>query len=497
RELYKSQQQLQQIRQTPPATVRAEKLVLQHHIQNKMQQQQLAIHLQQLQHLQQQQQQHQQQQQQQQNQQQQQHAAFQQLNAKASLAAFLQSQPNNTAAILDSATLTAINNKKNQVKNNNATMQLPAIVLNLAKPTKINGSLLGALVAQAQAQQQQQQQQQQQNQQQQTATTTMIEEDRKSTALPHYDEAAKLLKVKIEPVQKSHIKSQVVDDVLEILIKNGELPPSAAQDPATPTTPNRQLQQNLVFTAPADSAGTQQPLVFAAASPMAVDVSQSGCPSSPSPSTTPPAPPPLPLATFAVQLPSALQQQQQTHQQSDEIPSFTADLLNSNAELEAAMLLSPQSAQHGSPDPQPPQEVTSSDNTNLDLKELGLDLETLDTMDFGQLDCDLGVKIEAPQELMDIGDMPMDMDDPDWLDSLMPQSPPTLSTTSNHYHHHNHHHHHHNHSPPHSAQSTVTDLYDPLLANSQDPFDLFNMEDSDFKMSTDLTLTWDKVDFTT
>lgn len=178
RELYKSQQQLQQIRQTQPATVRAEKLVLQQHIQNKMQQQQLALHLQQLQHLQQQQQ---QQQNQQQSQQQTQHATFQQLNAKANLAAFLQAQPNNATAILDSATLTAINNKKNRSKNN-TTVQIPtAIVLNLAKPTKLNGSLLGALVAQAQAQQQQQQQQ---------TTTT---EDSKPP--PQYDEAAKLLKV--------------------------------------------------------------------------------------------------------------------------------------------------------------------------------------------------------------------------------------------------------------------------------------------------------------
>lgn len=120
------------------------------------------------------------------------------------------------------------------------------------------------------------------------------------------------------------------------------------------------------------------------------------------------------------------------------------------------------------------------------LQELGLDLETLDTMDFGQLECDLGVKMEAPQELMDIGDMPMDMDDPDWLDSLMPQSPPTTSTTmSNHQ------------AAPPTGLSSGTDIYDPLLASSQDPFDLFNMEDTDFKMSSDLSLTWDKVDFAT
>ncbi|CAL7936321.1 unnamed protein product [Xylocopa violacea] len=476
RELFKSQQQLQQIRQTQPSTVHAEKLVLQQHIQNKMQQQQLAHHMQQLQHLQQQQQQHQQQQQQQQQQQsqqqtQQQHATFQQLNAKASLAAFLQAQPNNTTAILDSSALTAINNKKNQTKNS-ATVQIPAaIVFNLPKPTKLNNSLLSALVAQAQAQQQQQQQQ--------TATT----EDGKPPP-PQYDEATKLLKVKLEPVQKSHIKSQVVDDVLEILIKNGELPPSAAQDPSTPTTPNRQLQQNLVFTAPADSQ--THSLVFTAASPIspispiAMEVSQSDCVSSPAPA--PPPPPPLPLATFSIQLPTSLQQLQQQ----EEITSFSTDLLTSEGDLDAAMLLSPQSAQQASPDPQPPQEVTSSDNANLDLKELELDLETLDTMDFSQLECDLGVKMEAPPELMDIGDMPMDMDDSDWLDSLMPQSPPSAPTTVS------------NHQPmPPTSLSSGTDIYDPLLASSQDPFDLFNMEDPDFKMSSDLSLTWDKVDFAT
>lgn len=180
--------------------------------------------------------------------------------------------------------------------------------------------------------------------------------------------------VKIEPVPKSHIKSQVVDDVLEILIKNGELPPSAAQDPATPTTPNRQLQQNLVFTAPADSP--TQSLVFTAASPMSpispipMEVSQSGC-SSPSTPAPPPPPPPLPLTTFSIQLPSALQQLQQQ----DEISSFGTDLLSSESELDAAMLLSPQSAQQASPDPQPPQEVTSSDNANLESLKVSLYLK--------------------------------------------------------------------------------------------------------------------------
>lgn len=99
-------------------------------------------------------------------------------------------------------------------------------------------------------------------------------------------------------------------------------------------------------------------------------------------------------------------------------------------------------------------------------------METLDPMDFGQLDCD----------------MPMDMDDPDWLDSLMPQSPPPSATlfSSNHQ------------STPSISLSSTTDIYDPLLGSSQYTFDLFNMEDSDFKMSSDLSpMTWDKVDFAT
>lgn len=102
-----------------------------------------------------------------------------------------------------------------------------------------------------------------------------------------------------------------------------------------------------------------------------------------------------------------------------------------------------------------------------------MDLETLDPMDFVQLDCD----------------MPMDMDDPDWLDSLMPQSPTTSTTLSSSNH---------QSTMPSISLSSATDIYDPLLGSNQYSFDLFNMEDSDFKMSSDLSpMTWDKVDFAT
>ncbi|GFV10177.1 myocardin-related transcription factor B [Trichonephila clavipes] len=68
---------------------------------------------------------------------------------------------------------------------------------------------------------------------------------------PNYNEATKQLKIKQHHLtadggdgnprqskkHKSSVKSQAVDDVLEILISNGELSPSAAQEPTTPVTP--------------------------------------------------------------------------------------------------------------------------------------------------------------------------------------------------------------------------------------------------------------------
>lgn len=77
--------------------------------------------------------------------------------------------------------------------------------------------------------------------------------------------------------KQKHIKSQIVEDVLEILIKNGgkiipisrtlpnaqlnlvaELPPSAAQVPVTPTTPGQSTQHGLVFKA-AQAEAAKQP----------------------------------------------------------------------------------------------------------------------------------------------------------------------------------------------------------------------------------------------
>lgn len=54
---------------------------------------------------------------------------------------------------------------------------------------------------------------------------------------PLYEEATKQIN------KKSSVKSQIVDDVLEILIKNGELPPSAASYPSTPGSAGTKVQE--------------------------------------------------------------------------------------------------------------------------------------------------------------------------------------------------------------------------------------------------------------
>lgn len=120
-------------------------------------------------------------------------------------------------------------------------------------------------------------------------------------------------------------------------------------------------------------------------------------------------------------------------------------------------------------------------NNTSHFQDLSLDL---DTMDFGQLDGDFGAKMETHQELIDIGMVPMDMDEPDWLESLLPQSSPPLVTTT----------------------STMTliendkrinllfdrndDICDPLLTNIQESFDPFNIEDTDFKITSDSPSSW-------
>lgn len=204
---------------------------------------------------------------------------------------------------------------------------------------------------------------------------------------PVYEEATKA--IKHEPVEQRNVKSQIVDDLLEILIKSGELPPSAAQDPTTPThTPH------------------------------------------PFPD---PAPYPAPfIENMATDFPEVSNNNTTDHN----FHSNSLDYLL-NQDL--------------------PSEYGTS-NGNVTLKDLGLDLETLDSMDFGGLD-------EAGSA--------MDTDDA-WLNINMNVNM-NVNTSQ----------------PEHEQ---LNRLYDPLLGTAQQPLDLFNLEDSDLKLNA---MAWDKVDFAT
>lgn len=103
----------------------------------------------------------------------------------------------------------------------------------------------------------------------------------------------------------------------------------------------------------------------------------------------------------------------------------------------------------------PPSAAQDPPPSAIDLHELGLDMETLDS--HGVETMDLGDSLSAP-EFMDV--------DTDWLDSLM--------------------------EPP-LSNGTPSTSHDPLLP--QDPFDLFNLDETDFKMTADFG--WDRVDYAT
>ncbi|XP_034249741.1 myocardin-related transcription factor B-like [Thrips palmi] len=370
-----------------------------------------------------------------------------------------------------------------------------------------------------------------------------------SSKLPQYEDVASLLtSIKQEPVnekscsERYSVQSQSVDDVLAILIERGELPPSAAQDPTTPTTPgtnsvsgqpgHHSSNPNLcgVFNSTQDNAD----IFMNVFSPATVGPGAAECPehsiasvqSTPPASSTPPPPPPPPLphTSFAKMLPTELPLTSTGSNVSKE-PSFS--LWGGNNSLDDIF---------GSSGPPA---------TSVDLKALGLDIEISDPMDFGQLDTsshpsgqevrleshDMNMEAESdnlsnqpdrrsflnqqerqqsqqsqhqqladqllatPCEFMDF-DMDMDMD-PAWFDSLTASSDQLaepsdqnsslnqssiLPSSSSSYIHMNGH--------------THIDSYDPLLPNNQDPLDLFSLDamDSDFITPE---VGWDKADFAT
>ncbi|KAK5642924.1 hypothetical protein RI129_009091 [Pyrocoelia pectoralis] len=184
RELTISQLKLQAATRAEP---KAQLIALQKHLQARQQNQQLAVHMQQLQALQ------AQQAQEQQRIQQQQHVAFQ--NQK-NLTGGLLLNSNDAAAVLNHL----VQGKAKIVNGHNRANSLPNFINTIVTPI-IN----------------------------QPEIKMECANDEMKPPPPQYEEATKQIKK-----DKNYVKSQIVDDVLEILIKNGELPPSAAQDPSTP-----------------------------------------------------------------------------------------------------------------------------------------------------------------------------------------------------------------------------------------------------------------------
>lgn len=229
------------------------------------------------------------------------------------------------------------------------------------------------------------------------------------------------------------IKSKDVDDVLEILIKNGELPPSAAQEPPTPTTPGTPIT---------DMSG------LLACTPPSF-----------------PTPPP-----------------------SSEGTNTTQGERNS-----------PSLALSGDGETPPP-------SASLDF-DFHLDLDDFEGMDLGMLTDSAPAKNQVSRNHYadggaDLSDpaLSMEIELSDWLDVMMPQT--TSSSTS---------------ALPNSqvssssATPSTTVLsssvaapnstqHDPLLSTNasvdvQDPFDLFAVNDADFRAWDDFRTNWDSADF--
>ncbi|XP_023228608.1 MKL/myocardin-like protein 1 isoform X1 [Centruroides sculpturatus] len=263
---------------------------------------------------------------------------------------------------------------------------------------------------------------------------------------PNYDEATKQLKsnqaiqqfqlgiakqlTTKRPRGQKSVKSQAVDDVLEILIKNGELPPSAAQEPPTPTTPETGK--------PAANA----PPLFPSTSSL--------------PSVTPP--------------PSTIL----TETENGVTNTLDFDFHLGLDEIEAMDLgvLGPED---------------NSQKTDSSIVCPSTHTETHKSHQ--QCNKNPSYSISANNELTNTN---MDIELCDWLDSVMQPSTNTSVDLSS------------NGSFLHRPQNTYNNNNDndPLLSNmasTHDPFDLFSIEDMDFKTPTELSgvLSWDKVDFAT
>ncbi|XP_071447296.1 myocardin-related transcription factor A [Hetaerina americana] len=338
---------------------------------------------------------------------------------------------------------------------------------------------------------------------------------------PQYEEATKSLKIKLEPgsdniipeggnsessnsrsTSGKSVKSQIVDDVLEILIKNGELPPSAANDPATPTTPGRSLPQGLIFVPSTTSISTaptqtpnpvttismmQQPLVQSQSSfsPLVLpedkseDISSDKhMPSSDSQHMFHPfdfvlgaGTSPTPLHRVASQESTGHQEDHSSHEL---LPLQNTEELGLDLEALDVMefdLLG------GPPHPPPISQVDMGPVSPVTPEGRGMD-HIPDTHVRNSMPRDEDVDMEAvvgPGSGVELPEMPMDLDVSDWLDSLIAPVSTVQSGGA---------------SPFHHQSLQQPPQYDPLLSHSHDPFDLF--DDAELRMAS-----WDRVDFAT
>lgn len=291
---------------------------------------------------------------------------------------------------------------------------------------------------------------------------------------PDYNEATRQLsKVKQQlksdevpsrqnKVHKSSLKSQVVDDVLEILIKNGELPPSAAQEPSNPISKTEQ--------APVPIFTNTNDVFFS-----------------------------KPMTTTSLMSTTMAQ------------TSVTKDGISHSPDLHMSLqsvleLTPPSSAGFGDTGSAP---TSSLDfDFSLDMSEIeGMDLETLENPHTSS-HSDISLSSTAVKdtkscvdylpnstvnssshiaktEMNDRGtDRSMDMDLIEWLEVLEETS--ATSSASRNFHH--------------PSSYGITNDHDPLFsASAHETLDLFATDDIDFKPQSDLNfLPWgDKTDFTT
>lgn len=239
---------------------------------------------------------------------------------------------------------------------------------------------------------------------------------------PDYAEATKQINHSKE--KKKSIKSQAVEDVLEILIKNGELPPSAAHEPTTP-----------------EKVGTNAAAFHNGVSMLPPNISNNNITNSTSH---------IDFNEFNLDLEGLAEAMDITvgiNEKSRTIENNTNNLQN-----------------------------TQSSFPSIPSTELSLN------------------------EFMDFQECAINVDDADWLDTVMP---PTSHSTNSVYVNSNQNDQLVNHTNEKQSlnQNSSKSNHDPLLPNTMvngnhDPLiDLF-FDDGDFKNSVDISsLMWDKVDF--